>query len=133
MRLYCDPSVRFGGREVGGVRIDALSHIKGPLSLTLSQTRGKKAKHVIQPLQAPEQRQQGNGTANLNALAEEHGIPLDVIADWHVEKGWGNLPPEGDPKRAEFAAFIVSRPSLLDELKQFAEMMSGDDFNYGEE
>lgn len=50
MTLYRDPSVRFGGSEVGGIRVSHLSHIDKPLSLALTETRGKRAKHVVQPL-----------------------------------------------------------------------------------
>ena len=50
MTLYRDPSVRFGGQEVGGIRVSHLSHIAGPLTLALTVTRGKRAQHVVEPL-----------------------------------------------------------------------------------
>lgn len=50
MTLYCDPSVRFGGQEVGGIRVSHLSHITGRLSLNLTVSKGKRAPHVIEPL-----------------------------------------------------------------------------------
>jgi hypothetical protein len=50
MTLYGDPSVKFGGNVVGGIKISHLSHIDKPLNLALTETRGKKAKHTIQPL-----------------------------------------------------------------------------------
>lgn len=49
--LYCDPSVKYGGKEVGGIRISALSDIPKPLSVKLSETRGKKKEHRIEILQ----------------------------------------------------------------------------------
>jgi len=51
MTLFCDPSVRFGGVDVGGIRISHLSHIDRTKELSLTATRGKKAKHVIQLLE----------------------------------------------------------------------------------
>lgn len=48
--LYCDMTVRFGGAEVGGVRISHLSHIDKPLSVPLLVTRGKSAMFKVQPL-----------------------------------------------------------------------------------
>lgn len=48
--LWCDPSVRFGGQEVGGVRITHLSHIDRPRKTPLLVTRGKSAIYVVQPL-----------------------------------------------------------------------------------
>jgi hypothetical protein len=50
MTLVGDPTVRFGGAVVGGVRISHLSHIDKPLSLSLTVTRGKRAPYVVQPL-----------------------------------------------------------------------------------
>lgn len=50
MTLYGDPSVKFGGSVVGGIRVSHLSHIDKPMTLNLTATRGKKALHKIQPL-----------------------------------------------------------------------------------
>jgi hypothetical protein len=50
MTIYRDPAVRFGGQDVGGIRISHLSHIDKPLSIALTVTRGKRAPYVIQPL-----------------------------------------------------------------------------------
>lgn len=48
--LYRDPKVRFGGSEVGGIKISHLSHIEQPLKLALTETRGKRAPHIVEPL-----------------------------------------------------------------------------------
>ena len=50
MTLYHDPSVRFGGSEVGGIRISHMSDIEGPIRVNLTATKGKKALHTIEPL-----------------------------------------------------------------------------------
>ena len=50
LTLFRDPHVTWGGEKVGGIRISAMSHIKTPLELCLSESRKKKAKYVIQPL-----------------------------------------------------------------------------------
>lgn len=51
-RLWCDPRVSFGGQEVGGVRILAVSHIDKPKSVPLIVTRGKAAMYKVDPLPA---------------------------------------------------------------------------------
>lgn len=51
MTLYRDPAVKWGGMDVGGIRVSHLSHLTKPLTLALTVTRGKRAPHVIQPLQ----------------------------------------------------------------------------------
>lgn len=50
LTLYGDPTIRFGGQEVGGIRIAALSHITEPLHVHLTVTRGKRAPFTVQPL-----------------------------------------------------------------------------------
>ena len=50
LTLYRDPAVKFGGQDVGGIRVSALSHIDKPLTLALTVTRGKRAPYVVQPL-----------------------------------------------------------------------------------
>ena len=38
MTLYHDPSVRFGGSEVGGIRISHMSDIEGPIRVNLTSS-----------------------------------------------------------------------------------------------
>ena len=52
MRLFNDPSVKFGGAEVGGIRVSHLSDIPKDLHVNLTATKGKKAPHVIKTMQA---------------------------------------------------------------------------------
>jgi hypothetical protein len=47
MTLYNDERVRFGGAEVGGIRISHLSDIERDLQVSLTATKGKKALHTI--------------------------------------------------------------------------------------
>lgn len=51
MSLYCDPQVRFGGAEVGGIRISHMTDIEKQIKVSLTATKGKKALHTIDPLQ----------------------------------------------------------------------------------
>jgi len=51
MTLYGDPSVRFGGVEVGGIRISHLSGISEPLTVKLTTTRSKRADYTVLPIQ----------------------------------------------------------------------------------
>lgn len=53
MTLYGDPTVKFGGQDVGGIRIAALSHIAESVSISLTITRGKRAPFVVRPLEDP--------------------------------------------------------------------------------
>lgn len=50
MTLYNDPSVKWGGEEVGGIRISHLTDIERDVKVSLTSTRGKKAKYEIRKL-----------------------------------------------------------------------------------
>ncbi len=48
--LFRDDSIRFGPNEVGGIRISHLSHIDKPMRIALSDKRGSRKAHTVQPL-----------------------------------------------------------------------------------
>lgn len=50
LQVYNDPAVKFGGEDVGGIRISHMSDIPSGLKVSLTSTRGKKAKYEIKPL-----------------------------------------------------------------------------------
>lgn len=50
--LFRDPSVTYGGIQVGGIRVSHLSGIDGPLSIALTVTRQRRAPYKVQPLVA---------------------------------------------------------------------------------
>lgn len=50
MTLYRDPKVKWGGLEVGGIRISHMSHIDAPLQMMLTHTRSQRAPFKVSPL-----------------------------------------------------------------------------------
>lgn len=50
MTLFRDPAVRFGGMDVGGIRVSHLSDIEKRIQVALTVTRGKRAPFVVDPL-----------------------------------------------------------------------------------
>jgi len=50
MTLYADPSVKWAGVAVGGIRISHISGIESEISLMLSETRGKRKAYTVSPL-----------------------------------------------------------------------------------
>jgi hypothetical protein len=48
--VYGDASVKFGGQEVGGIRLSHASHIDSPVKVSLMIARGKSAPFTVQPL-----------------------------------------------------------------------------------
>lgn len=51
--LYRDPKVKWGGLEVGGIRVSHLSHIERDMVMSLTATKGKRAPHRVSVLEAP--------------------------------------------------------------------------------
>ena len=50
MTLYGDTSVKFGGVEVGGIRISHVSGIAAPMRLKLTTTRSKRSEYAVEVL-----------------------------------------------------------------------------------
>ena len=50
VQLWCDPSVEFGGQNVGGTRIRAMSHLNKARRVPLLVKRGRSAMYLVEPL-----------------------------------------------------------------------------------
>lgn len=103
--LYGDPTVRFGGQEVGGIRIGALSNIDKPLQLSLTVTRGKRAPFVVQPI-----RDEGVLKEHLSALTAAASME-ELVGAWEAASvaGVTNAPQIielKDARKAELADVV---------------------------
>ena len=87
MTLYRDPAVRFGGQDVGGIRVSHMSHIDKRLTVALTITRGKRAPYTVEPLiearvsqqpsEAPAEPMTAKTRGHMFALFNELGIDED--------------------------------------------------------
>jgi len=50
MTLYREPGVKFGGIEVGGIRISHMSDIDQPVTMVLSVSKANKKPFIVQPI-----------------------------------------------------------------------------------
>ena len=76
MTLYNEPSVKFGGVAVGGIRISHMTDIGNGISMATNASKGKKKEVIIQPLKitapAPDaERQQGQEAGSHHSAAED--------------------------------------------------------------
>jgi hypothetical protein len=55
LTLYRDAGVKFGGMEVGGIRISHMSNIDKEVTLALTATRANKKPFTVRPLKGAEQ------------------------------------------------------------------------------
>lgn len=94
MTLYNDPAVKFGGMDVGGIRISHLSDIPKDIKVSLTATKGKKALHEIKVMQASKPAQRPARTerhdsmvADFETVAREQGFDAFKAA-------WERLPKD---------------------------------------
>ena len=105
MTLYCDPTVKWAGIEIGGIRISHLSHIDGPKRVVLTATKGSRKPHTIQPLTDAPQSQVSEGPnarqievvlEDLKALAR----PGNIVA---LQSKWQEI---GAPARKALGGYL---------------------------
>lgn len=80
MTLYNRPDVKFGGEEVGGIRISHLSHIDRDIQISLTSTRGRKEQTRIRKLD--EAQTVAGSRARLEAAAR--GGVNNLMAAWRA-------------------------------------------------
>lgn len=100
LRLFGDPTVKFGGQEVGGIRISHMSHLVGPVTVQLTVTRGKRAPYVVQPL------------ATVDDAA---GWVRDAGSLEDLQRAWGMVQRAGVPAGPELVALKDARKEQLSE------------------
>lgn len=83
MKLYNDPTVKWAGREAGGIRIAAMTHIDAPIAMNLTTTRGKRSPFRVEVMEV-QQQQEGERdlAASLAADFEACGSLDDLRALW---------------------------------------------------
>lgn len=80
MTLYCDPKVKWGGMEVGGIRISHMTGINAAITMALTMTRANKKPFTVLPLEAstPKQASDGEKAARDKAQAAFDNAPQAV-------------------------------------------------------
>jgi len=112
MTLYRDPKVKWGGLEVGGIRISHMTGIDSPITMMLTQTQKQRAPFKVQPLPAPSPQQTATEPTNALDLCESAARNgTEAFRAW-----WGS--DEGKSCRATAQANI-------DRLKQLASEADG--------
>lgn len=99
LTLYGDPTVKFGGKEVGGIKISHMSHMPAAKSVQLTVSRGHREQYVVQPIvfAAPDGWQ--DDVAACDSIGD-----LNEFFEMAREAGWWN---------AEVAAACTARKAEL--------------------
>ncbi len=85
MTLYCDKSVKFGGEQVGGIRISHLSHINGQQRVMLQASRGNKKPFVVKQLA-----ETADGQIKVDAEAAANQGKEEFVKFWNSAAGKAN-------------------------------------------
>lgn len=76
--LFGDPTVKWAGKPVGGIRVKALSGIDKSLTVNLTVTRGKREPFTVDPLpDAPQQRSDGLTDERIAEC-----VDTELLRDW---------------------------------------------------
>lgn len=97
--LFGDPAVKFGGQEVGGIRVSHLSHITAPLTVPLMVTRGKRAPFTVHPLTDP--------------LAVHVAALSAAVSIGELQAAWAVAMKAGVSKHPELVALKDERKAAL--------------------
>ena len=143
LKLYCDPAVKFGGMEVGGIRISHMSHIKSRVTMALTATKAQRRPFTVDPLvddaanlfaglQEKAQEHASLGVdaykafwSGLNKAARDHLLPQHealkaVAAGVDAEKATKDATPPADGGKIGFG--LEEPPSDLDNKNEAAMM-----------
>lgn len=100
LTLYRDPTVKWGGLEVGGIRISHMSNIDGAKMLMLTATKGSRKPHKVLPLATQTE------VDPAEKWAAAYGAKLATLTDLAAVEAFG------DQKAAKLAELQGARPDL---------------------
>lgn len=94
LTLYRDPTVKFAGEAVGGIKISHASDITEPMDIALTVTRGQRKPHRVLPLLAePEFNATGFPADWVNWSNEERGEYVTTQGIEKLKEWWATLTP----------------------------------------
>lgn len=99
--LYRDPTVKWGGLEVGGIRISHMSHIDKPVTIALTATRGNKKPVTVKPLEV--QRQDTKPAAPAGISKREFADRLRELIDHGTVQAANDYWDANEDVRSQFA------------------------------
>ena len=86
LTLYRDPKVKWGGLEVGGIRISHMSHMEREMTLMMTVSKANRQPAKIKPLQATEAPQEPDDALQQAETAARNGT-ASFRAWWSSDAG----------------------------------------------
>ncbi len=103
--LYCDPSVVYASKAVGGIRVTHMSHIDKRTPTPIIPTQGRGAIYNVDPLREPDQPQAA--TESTEPTAEEVAACDDLSA---LKAMWKRSGPERRAQIEQRVADLNAEP-----------------------
>jgi hypothetical protein len=118
MTLFRDDAVKYGGLEVGGIRISHMSHISKPATMALTATRSNKRPFTVQPLSDPKAFQRLAADPNKDHPEKQNYSPEERV-DAKIRELKEKL--EGIASLQDHQAFMVNADTAqtVDWLKKY--------------
>jgi hypothetical protein len=93
LTLYRDPTVKWGGMEVGGIRISHMSHLDRAMTMALTATKGSRKPFVVKPLETapstqsrPQTEPPVSGAGTFNIIDQDgNPHPLATADAWAAQ------------------------------------------------
>jgi hypothetical protein len=104
LRLFCDDTVEWGGKRVGGIRVSHVSHINQPRTLLLSVKRGKRKPVTVQPMPAA----QVAPELDLLEVLARREVSMAQLDEWAQSKGKPLVSGLDAAGQAKVAAWLAS-------------------------
>ena len=112
MTLYRDPKVKWGGAEVGGIRISHMSDINAPVTMALTETKASRKPFTVKPLEVAQEAtdKAAIGCAALIARIADAapGELAEILAEDAVKKQAAYLEAKRPELYAELQAAIAA-------------------------
>jgi len=82
MTLYRDPTVKWAGQEIGGIRISHLSHLDSAVTMALTATKGSRKPFTVKPLEKKKPLTKEERTAKVMAAFGPVGVTEEALQEF---------------------------------------------------
>ncbi len=113
MTIYRDPSVQFGGMQVGGIRISHMSHIDNEKTVVVMKSKGKKAGMAIKPLVT---------RPAFPTRSPESPVPPAATSEQPQDAGSGAASNGDDERAAKWVGTMMRKIAACDSIAELAEL-----------
>jgi len=123
MTLYRDDKVKFGGAEVGGIRISHMSGITEPVTMALTATRAQRKPYMVKPLAISE-----SPSAEDKAAIDAFEVLLQEAYGATSLEGINNIAKAASKNKGVAKAKVEEMREIITRKRaEFAERQPGDE------